>query len=85
VDTDTLATLPAAPQPATAATAASAAMEEEQAVVEEADTLVPVEEEEGAVVDLEVRAVFKVRTTPLSAFSAKTRHWIDGLAKGVRG
>jgi hypothetical protein len=53
--------------------------------VEEADTLVPVEEEEGAVVDLEVRAVFKVRTTPLSAFSAKTRHWIDGLAKGVRG
>jgi hypothetical protein len=49
--------------------------------VEEADTLVPVEEEEGAVVDLEVRAVFKVRATPLSAFSAKTRHRIDWLGE----
>ena len=81
MDTDTLATLPAPHPPAMAATAASVVMEAEQAVVEEVDSLVPVEEEEGAVVDLEVRAVFKVRTTPLSAFSAKTRHWIDWLGE----
>lgn len=81
MDTDTRATLQAAQQPAMAATAASAVMAAEQAVVEEVDTLVPVEEEEGAVVDLEVQAVFKVRTTPLSAFSAKTRHWIDWLGE----
>jgi hypothetical protein len=59
-----------------AATEASVVMEEEQVVVEE---VLPVEER--AVVDLEVRAVFKVRTTPLSAFSAKTRHRIDWLGE----
>ena len=78
MDTDTQAILPAARPSATAATAVSAAMAEVRAVVEEGDTLVPVEE--GAV-DLEVRAVFKVRTTPLSAFSAKTRHRNDWLGE----
>jgi hypothetical protein len=34
---------------------------------------------------MEVRAVFKVRTTPLSAFSAKTRHWIDWLGERSLG
>jgi hypothetical protein len=45
----------------------AAAMEEEQAV----------EEEEGAVVDLEVRAGFRFKCfgRPRSAFSAKARHW----------
>lgn len=74
-----------AQQPATAATAVSEVMEVEQAVVEEVDSLIPIVEEEGAVVDLEVRAGFKVRSTPLSAFSAKTRHWIEWLGERSLG
>ena len=58
---------------------ASVVMEEEQVVVEAVDSLVQAVEE--AVVDLEVRAVFKVRATPLWAFSAMTRHWNDLLGE----
>jgi len=78
-DTDTQAKLPAAHLSGTAATVVSAVMEEEEQVVEGVDSLVQAVEE--AVVDLEVRAVFKVRATPLWAFSAMTRHWIDLLGE----